>query len=148
MVDGREHLECLHEVDAGHSSEPHKYLIEPLSDTKHIKTILIKRFLSFLDQIRKSNKCATKFLLNSILLDARSTTGSNLRNILLRTDKTCIDDLNPNDAFQIEYHPIKPEETWRLPYINDIIEIKNEQMMIPNISEGDVDDMLNVLCTS
>ena len=128
--------------------ETHRYLIEPLSDTKHIKTILIKRFLSFLDQIRKSNKCATKFLLNSILLDARSTTGSNLRNILLRTDKTCIDDLNPNDAFQIEYHPIKPEETWRLPYINDIIEIKNEQMMIPNISEGDVDDMLNVLCTS
>ena len=128
--------------------ETHRYLIEPLSDTKHIKTILIKRFLSFLDQIQRSSKSATKFLLNSIRLDSRSTTGSNLRNILLRTDKTCIDDLNPNDAFQIRYHPMKPEELWRLPFINDIIEIKNEQMMVPNISESDLDDMLDVLCTS
>ena len=101
--------------------ETHRYLIEPLSSTTRIKTILIKRFLSFLDQIRKSSKSASKFLFNSSLLDPRSTTGSNLRDILLRPDKTCIADLNPNDAFQIQYHPIKPEEKWRLPFINDII---------------------------
>ena len=34
-----------------------------------------------------------------------------------------------------------------MPFINDIIKIKNEQMMIPDISEGDMDNMLDVLCT-
>ena len=52
----------------------HRYLIEPLSDTTHIKTIIINRFLRFLEQIQKSSKCASRHLLNSILHDARSTT--------------------------------------------------------------------------
>ena len=68
-------------------------------ETKQIKTILINRFLTFIEQIRQSNKSATKFILNSIHLDARSTTGSNVRNILLETDKASISDLSPNDAF-------------------------------------------------
>ena len=68
--------------------ESHRYLIEPLSKVTHIKIILAKRFLTFLDQIRNSNKSASKFLLNTILFDTRSTTGSNLRNILLKIDKT------------------------------------------------------------
>ena len=128
--------------------ETHRYLIDSLSNTKHIKIILIKRFLTFIDQIRKSSKSAIMSLLNSIHLDARSTTGSNLRNILLETDKASISDLSPNDAFQVEYLPIKPEEKWRLPFIKDIIEAKNENMVIQNIEDGDLDDMLDVLCTS
>jgi hypothetical protein len=68
-------------------------------ENKQIKTILINRFLTFIEQIRQSNKSATKFILNSIHLDARSTTGSNVRNILLETDKASISDLSPNDAF-------------------------------------------------
>ena len=32
--------------------ETHRYLIEPLSGTSHVKSILVKRFLTFLEQIR------------------------------------------------------------------------------------------------
>ena len=53
--------------------ETHRYLVEPLSNTAHIKQVLIKRFLSFLDQIRKSDKTATMFLLETIHQDARSS---------------------------------------------------------------------------
>ena len=128
--------------------ESHRYLIEPLSKEKHIKPILIKRFLSFLEQIKRSNKSATNLLLLSIHQDVRSTTGSNLRNFLLKTDKTSISDLVPNDAFKIEYQPINDEDKWRLPFIEDIIETKNDQTMIENIDENDLEDMLDVLCTS
>ena len=69
--------------------ESHRRLIEPLSDTTHLKTILIKRFLLFLQQIRNSSKIACKFLLETICLDTRSTTGSNLRRILLLTESLC-----------------------------------------------------------
>ena len=128
--------------------ETHRYLIEPLSETTHLKTFLIKRFLTFLEQIRNSNKSASKFLLESILLDTRSTTGSNLRNILLRTDKADVRDLIPRDAFAEKYNLIPVEEEWRLPFIRDIIEAKQDQMEILNIVDTDLDDMLHVLCTS
>ena len=104
-----------------------RYLIEPLSGTSHVKSILVKRFLTFLEQIRKSKKCASKHLLNSIIFDTRSTTGSNLRNILLNTGKSQIQEIVPNDAFEVKYHPIKSQDKWKLPFINDIIEHKNDQ---------------------
>ena len=128
--------------------ESHRYLIEPLSDVVHIKTVLVKRFLTFLEQIRKSEKSSSKFLLETILHDARSTTGSNLRNILLRTEKSDVSELVPDDALKVKYHPMKSEEQWRLPFIQDIIEAKNDQLSIPHISDSDLDEMLTMLCTS
>ena len=128
--------------------ESHKYLIEPLSQTTHIKIVLVKRFLTFLEQIRKSNKSASKFLLDSIFQDTGSTTGSNLRNILLNTDKTHVRELCPQDAFNFKYHQIPQEEQWRLPFIQDIIEAKNGQMSISNMMDSDLDDILSALCTS
>ena len=128
--------------------ESHKYLIEPLSKTTHIKIQLVKRFLTFLEQIKKSNKSASKFLLDSIIQDTGSTTGSNLRNILLNTDKTDVRELCPQDAFKFKYHQIPQEERWRLPFIQDIIEAKNGQMSISNMMDSDLDDILSALCTS
>ena len=82
--------------------ETHRYIIEPSSETPHIKSVM----KTFLEQIRKSTKLATKSLLNTILLDSRSTTGSNLLNILLRMDKSSMHDLVPSDDTTIDYHPI------------------------------------------
>ena len=128
--------------------ETHRYLIEPLSKVTHIRKILIKRFLTFLNQIRTSNKNATKFLLETIISDTRSTTGSNLRNILLQTDKADVRQLVPADAYQVKYHSMAPDDEWKLGFINDIIEAKNGKIEVPNISDSDLDDMLTVLCTS
>ena len=41
----------------------HRYLIEPVSGTQHLKKLLIKRFISFLHQIQSSGGNATKQLL-------------------------------------------------------------------------------------
>ena len=95
---------------------------------------------------RNSSKSTSKFLLDSILLDARSTTGSNLRNILLLTDKPDVRKLVPNDAYQVKYHPIISQEEWRLPFIHEIIEAKNDQINILNIGNDYLDEMLDALC--
>ena len=126
----------------------HRYLIEPLSKVMHIRKILIKRFLTFLDQIRKSNKHTSKFLLKTIISDTQSTTGSNLRNILIQTNKSEVHELVPADAYSIKYHPMVPDDEWKLEFIDDIIEAKNGKIVVPNISDSDLDDMLTVLCTS
>ena len=128
--------------------ESHKYLIEPLNKTSHIRIVLVKRFLSFIEPIRSSNKLASKFLLDLIFHDTGSTTGSNLRNILLQTDKTDVSELCPQDAYQLKYHQIPQKEQWRLPFIEDMIEAKNGQLLISNIPDSDLDEMLSVFCTT
>ena len=128
--------------------ETHRRLIEPLSGVKHVKFIMLKRFLSFIQQIRKSPKIATKSLLESILHDARSITGSNLCNILLMTDKSNVDDLVPSDVENMEYHPLPEAEKWKISIIKEIIEIKNGNMNISNLTEDELDNTLEYLCVS
>ena len=128
--------------------ETHRYLIEPLSNTLHIRKILVQRFLKFLQQIRNSGKKSTKFLLNSIIQDTRSTTGSNLRNILLQTSKSTIFELVPEDAMSVGYHPITNSDKWRVDFISEIIHAKQKQLTILNLSEDDLEEMLAVLCIS
>ena len=53
----------------------HRYLIEPVSGTQHLKKLLIKRFISFLHQIQSSGRNATKQLLQFIHSNTESTTG-------------------------------------------------------------------------
>ena len=84
----------------------------------------------------------------SIYQDTRSTTGSNLRNILLQTNKSSIYDLVPSDARQIAYHPIKITDEWRVSLITEIIEAKHKQLEILNITDEDLEAILKVLCVS
>jgi hypothetical protein len=70
--------------------QTHKYLIEPVSQAKHLEIVLIERFLSFLNQTEKSKKLIPKQLLSFVKHDARLTTDSELQNILLLTNKNII----------------------------------------------------------
>ena len=71
----------------------HRELIEPLSQSKHVKLIFIKRFLQMITQIRSSTKPILRSLLSAIELDTRSTTGRNLRYIMILLDKVSIQDI-------------------------------------------------------
>ena len=86
--------------------QTHRAFIEPVSKTKHLKFVLLERFLSFLDQNKKSKKLVPKHLLNFIKHDVRSTTRANLRNLLLLTDKNTIDDLCKDDIRKFKYNKI------------------------------------------
>ena len=112
----------------------------------HIRTVMMKRFLNFVQQIKKSSKKASKFLLESIQHDARSITGSNLRNILLKTDKTSIQDLVPNDVLNIEYHPIQEDENWKVSFIQELIEAKNSNLEVVDFTDDKLDEIMEFLC--
>lgn len=65
-------------------------------------------------QIQKSSKKLPKKLLKLIRNDVSSVTGSNLRNIMLVTGKSRIEDLEPEDACNIKYYPVEDENKWNL----------------------------------
>ena len=90
--------------------ETHKYLIEPVSETKHIKESLMKRFGRFSSKISISKKNALRNLYNNVRPDCQSMTGYNLRRIMVHND------INPNECKcqSQPYYPVPESEAWRI----------------------------------
>ena len=129
--------------------ETHRYLIEPLTGGPGFKIQLIKKFLGFINSIKKSSKPVLKHLFNMVKLDVRTTTGSNLRNILLMTDLQSVDDLKPNMVNKLKHNHIMEEDKWRVGIIREIMDMKNGTMVIPaDWSEEELDEILNFACVS
>ena len=56
--------------------QTHRNLMEPISGNRHVRYHLVRRFLSFINQIENSSKEATRHLLKIIKHNCRTTTGS------------------------------------------------------------------------
>ena len=128
--------------------DTHRCLIEPITGTRHVRIILMKRFLSFTEQIQKSQKQLPKQMLNIIRRDVRSTTGSNLRQILLHTNKDHVEHLKSSDILQINYHPIKEEDRWKTGVIKEIVQIKNEKLEVEGFSNPELEEILQQICSA
>ena len=85
-------------------------------------------------------------LLKLIQNDARSTTGLNLRKILLQTDKNKIESLNKDDIFKLQYHLTSPEDRWKENIINELIEARSSQIGIEGFKNEELENMLEFIC--
>ena len=110
--------------------------------------MLLDRFLSFLSQIQKSKKLVAKQLLNFISHDVGSTTGSNLRNLLLLTDKNSIEEINSDDVRSMNYHPIEEKDAWKVNIIKELTNIKYNELELSEFSREELDEILSYVCTS
>ena len=80
--------------------------------------------------------------------DVTSTTGSNLRHIMLLVSKSKIEDLNPADADLIEYCEIENENKWKIGTAKELLEVQSGTLQLEQFSYKDVKEMLNLICTS
>ena len=126
----------------------HKYLIEPISDTRHITFSLYKRFITFTKKISSSKKTAMKELLECVKDDCQSTTGCNIRKLLLRFGKTKFEDLDIDVMEGHIYEPIPIEEKWRVNIINELIDVKHGTKILPNFSCEEINSFLDLACIS
>ena len=125
----------------------HRCLIEPITGRRHLRIILMKRFMSFVSQIKKSTKQIPKQMLRIIREDVRSTTGSNLRSILQQTQKVHVDHLQTSDVLQLEYHPVQDEDKWKIHIIKEILSVKSNTLEVKEFDDEDLSDILNHLCS-
>ena len=75
--------------------QTHRYLIEPLAGT-HWKTKIMRGYLGFIKRVRNSSKHVLRQLYHLASRYMRNVTGSNLRNILMLTNKVHVDELEPS----------------------------------------------------
>ena len=126
----------------------HRYLIEPVSGQQHMSITLIRNFLNFINRIKQSSKPVLRHLYSIVKADVRTTTGSNLRNILLQTSLSSVDDLKPGIVKEINYMKSKDMEMWRVLSIKEAMGIKCGNI---NPTDGwtreELEDILQLACT-
>ena len=126
----------------------HRNLIEPLSGYPHLKSVLVKRFLNFTAQIEKSSKSIPKQLLTWIREDVRSTTGNNLRKIMLLTGNSFVHQVNISDAIRIKYHPLPEDDKWRVSVIKELTDVQFGRMEAGDMNIDEIEEMRNFVATS
>ena len=126
----------------------HRWLIEPVSGSTHVRKILISRFLNFIKQIIKSNKLVSRLLLRTIKYDVRSVTGHNLRQIMMETGKTDINQLGDVNIDDIKYHPVSNEDKWKISVVQECVDAKFGKLIIDGFSVEELDEICSHLCVS
>ena len=125
----------------------HCYLIEDVSEELHVRTVLTRRFLSFITSVRTSKKKALREMLRVVEYNTRTVTGRNLRNILLRTNQDDVRKLKPSD-YIAKYRYIPTEEEYRVAVVKEIVEIKNHQLEVEGFTDYELDCILHHVCVS
>ena len=126
----------------------HRHLIEPITGHRHVRLTLVSRFLGFIEQIRRSQKIIPKMLLSQIQCDVRSTTGCNLRKIVLQTDKLSVSDLKKDDISMLKYHPTPTEEKWKENLVNELIRVRDNTIEVEGFDYEELTDILEHICVS
>ena len=135
-------------IMAGVPIQTHRYLIEPLRGKEHMKMELIRNYLGFVKRLRNSSKPILRVLYSICSKDARTVTGSNLRNILLLTNETQVDKLRSNMVDNIKYRQIDQNQTWRIPLVLELLDLQHgDKDLIGEWSVEEMKEMLNVACT-
>ena len=127
--------------------QAHKYLLCPLSESVHIKNILISRFISFTQKIEASKKKSVTHLYKSVKNDVRSITGSNLRNIVLLLGQD--DDFKPTpiDSRSIKYHPVQHDDLWKIDCLKELIEVQHGDLSL-DFDRNEIEEMISFLSIS
>ena len=125
----------------------HCYLIEPVSNEPHLRTIFAKRFVNFISSIRNSQKGILKAFLKLVEYDTQSVTGRNLREILLKTQVDDVRLLKSSDV-KTKYRDIPKQEEYRVDVIKEIVDIKNGQLDIQGFDTNELDQILEYVCVS
>ena len=125
----------------------HRFLIEPLSGTKHVKRSIFKAFMSFVKKLQFSPKQVVRDVFLLIKEDCRSTTGSNIRNIYL---DCAVDQVRPFAKVDIEkkdFFPAPADSAWRVPLIRDLINMRDGDSNASGWTKEEMDFTLEYLCT-
>ena len=126
----------------------HRYLVESVTGQPHLKTMLINRFISFLNQISKSKKYLPKQLLDCIKNDTQSITGKNIRNIQILVNMNRYECLTKSVTKKLEYAPVPNDSKWKISMVKELIDVKYDVNELQELSMIEIEEIINHICTT
>ena len=123
----------------------HRYLIEYVSSTSHPKTMLCRRLVKFWESLRQCKKGSVRFLFNLVYDDRRTLTGRSVSKIATdcEVDRSKLD---MRQVSKVRYFPPPPGEMWRLPFLEELLEVMNGRAEVPGLRQEEIRDMIEEIC--
>ena len=131
--------------------ETHRYLIEPLSECLHPKTILLSRTIGFYQAQLKSPNFCVRYLMRIAEQDQRTVIGQTLSYVMRECNLSGSEYsiLSPQLVKDNHsYRPIPESEVWRPSLIKDLIETRDTLgVNQAELSAEEIAETLRYLCT-
>ena len=67
---------------------------------------------------------------------------------MLVFNKNQIEDIEEKDIIEYIYAPVKENDAWKVQIVKELIDVKNDELSVVNMSKEEVDFMIESLCTS
>ena len=103
--------------------------------------------MSFIENIKKSKKVALRELLEVAQRDVRTTTGANMRFIMLLTGQNRVEDLKAGNA-DFDYHTVSEANRWKIDFIRELIDVRDDELTVDGMDQEELEEILEYLCIS
>ena len=122
----------------------HTWLLDTISGRPHIKATLLKRLLKFIKMVQDGNKIN---ILNSIQEDCRSTTGSNLRSLMLALGASNVREPSPDMVSGLVYSEVPAGQDWRSSLLGELLDAREDNEVLKDFTSQEINDLLCSVCT-
>ena len=86
-------------------------------------------------------------MLDLIKYDCKSTTGRNLRKLLLLTEKAHIEELSLDDLKNMCFYDVAQGENWEVRLAKEIMDVRNKTLEIDNWNPESLDGIMGEILT-
>ena len=126
----------------------HRYLIEPMSDCPHPKTMISSRYVKFTQSLVASTKPSVSYLARLVKDDNRTLMGRTISRISRETNvaKVSLTSMAVNKA--MVYFPVPDDQQWRVDMINELLNVRGNLLSLNGITTTETTTMIDYLCSS
>ena len=111
-------------------------------------TSLYKRFLKFIENVKYHRKGIVSNMYETISRNVVSTTGYNLRRLMLKTNCNSIEELSQKHLDALSYHPINESNYWRIDALSELIDVRNNTLNINGFDTNEINTFINLISTN
>ena len=128
----------------------HRYMIEPLSDCLHLKTVLAARYATFCQSLVNSKKLPVRFLAKIAEKDKRTVLGRTLSSLKLMCDTSDEGDLTARIVKKnVRYMATPPADLWRVCFCKELLQVQEgSQLELPGFSKEECEELLKFACVT
>ena len=128
----------------------HKYFMEEISQSTHLRTKISLRFLSFVKSSRNSDKACLSVLMNRACSDQGSLVRQNLN--FIEQESGCLNILDQDKlSIQDGLKPKVPEgEEWRINFLHELtqLRINNYYLEDDQFTKAELATIVDYICTT
>ena len=130
--------------------DTHCWIMEELSDGRHLLQMLFSRFLKFVKSVAMNKRVEVRVLYNICKDDIRSMTGSNIRTVLLQTE---VDPRLLQVHLLRDWRVYRSADNWTVSLLQNLMRIRGEEWEVHFDDEtswasqdDDVEHMIQAIC--